>query len=475
MKKTFTANTANTANSPNSPTIHCFGNIYKNDNFTISTSNSKKYVNYINTKTNEQVPDFLNRIAETFSPVHAALLKLKTNMIIGNGIMPNMENPIVAARIAEFTKILNNIDGHDNDINSQLKLYASNAAIHEACVFKVTKNKLGLPRFIAYEPTSYYRCAELVEESYMPMSFFISREWSKVRPRYVEYPRYEKNNKKDPTQVYVSKFSTLSNPYYNVPGYHSALKSINIVSELEILYLNSIQNGFHNAGILTMQGVTNDPDILDEKVKYIEKQWTGSGNAGKTMLIEVNDMAQKPAYDAITKSADHQTYYELKTQANSSIITSHGAFATELAGIDSGGMSLGGDSNKILISYQLFKTQITDKLQSLIVDAYNKIFKDYGFGDNAIYIADKSPLNGNTMPDGVTDQIADTAYAGPLSSLTNLTGKQMIQLQRIMRKHEKGQLSKEQALILLKPFGLSEEDMMSMLSIDDTETDTPVV
>lgn len=456
MKNTFSNKTTS---------IQTFRNIYKNDNFLIITSPNRKWVNYINTKTSEQVPDFLNRLAESFSPVHSAFLKLKTNMIIGNGIKANLENPNVAARIDEFTTILANIDGKNTSINDQLKMYANNIAIHEAVVLKVTYNKIGLPRFIDYEPTSYYRCSEFTEDSYLPKTYLISREWSKLRPRYVEYPRYDKTKPTEITQVLVNKFNSLSNPYYNVPGYHSALKSINIVAELENMYLNGVQNSFHDAGILTMVGVTTDPEQLDEKEKYFKNNLTGSENAGKTILFEVNDISQKPVYEPITTGATHQTYYELKTQANSSIITAHGSFSTELAGIDSGGASLGGDTNKILISYQLFKSQVTDKLQAIIVDAYNKIFKDYGFGENAIYIEDASPFP-NTMPDGVTDVINNT---GPMSNLTSLTGKQMIQLQRIMRKHEKGQLSKEQALILMKPFGLSEEEMMSMLLIEEEE------
>lgn len=74
-------------------------------------------------------------------------------------------------------------------------------------------------------------------------------------------------------------------------------------------------------------------------------------------------------------------------------------------------------------------------------------------------------------PAGQTQVTADTDENSPVNEhLKNLTGKQQQQLLRIIRQFSKGQLTKEQAVLLLQSsLGLNEADVYTLLGIDNEE------
>ncbi len=441
--------------------IHVFKNEYINDDFVTSPGkSSRKYVSFTNKKTGEQVPDYLNRLSESFAPVHSQFISLKTNMVYGNGIKPNLENPIVASRLEEFKAILNNIDGQGTNINKQFRKFATNVPVHEAVVFYVVYNRLGQPRFIHYLPTASYRAGDYEDILGEPDSYFISRDWACGRPRYKEYPRYNPKAPGDGVQILVSRYDSLANWYYNIPKWTSGLKSINVISELQKMYLNSVNNGMHGSGIFTTIGTTTDPKEFDKKEAYLRKNLTGAESAGKTLYFEVNSLENAPTYQAISPALNHQVFYELNTQANQAIITAHGGHA-ELAGIDMAGVDLGGDANKLIASYIQYKNSVTDGLQDLIVvDGYNRIFKDMGWGDNAVYAEDR-PFSELTLADGVTDKIEQDGFD---SNRSSLSGKQNIQLKRIKREYKNGTINEAEAVIALRDFGYDDAKAKEILA-----------
>ena len=69
---------------------------------------------------------------------------------------------------------------------------------------------------------------------------------------------------------------------------------------------------------------------------------------------------------------------------------------------------------------------------------------------------------------------ATTTPGLPASNVArNLSGKEMINFNRVLRKFNKGQLTAEQAKVFLKPYGFTEEEMN--LFLNDDPSDDPKI
>ncbi len=433
---------------------------YENDCFQTLEERSKDYVRWWNKKTNESVPTYLNKLAEdSFSSTHAAMLRLKNNMVYGDGIAMTTPNPALAA-------LLSNIDGSEgkrSNVNQQLRLFVSDVVVHERICFYVVFSKSGKPLNIYHIPITNVRAGKVDDLLSEPSTYFVSKNWDTARPKYTEYPAF--NPKKPaPVQLLVLQFNSLTNQYYNLPSYHSSLKSINGENELQVYYLNSLNNGMHIGAILDLIDNDQDEDSINKKDKDIQKSLTGLNGAGKLMITRSTDTSSRPQLQSFETSANHQSWMELNEQFMQKIITSHGG-QPELAGISSAGVDLGGDANKLAISDLVFRRRITDHLQGLIVDGYNIILEVMGYGKKAIYIEDKPilPEEISNLQSPGEDDGTDVDFNG---NIAGMSGKQNINLKRIVREFQKGNYTKEQALLLLTKSGLSEDDAYIFLGIE---------
>ena len=91
------------------------------------------------------------------------------------------------------------------------------------------------------------------------------------------------------------------------------------------------------------------------------------------------------------------------------------------------------------------------------------------------WILDKLGIDPTLYPEAGIPAVAPDA-AQPMAqvndTLKNLTGKQMQGLMRIVRKYMKGELTQEQASVLMaSSFGLDEEQIKTMLGITEDPED----
>lgn len=445
--------------------VHKFEVKYSNDLYkTVVRRN--RWVDLVN-EDGVTLQDKLNSYAEdSYAPAHARYIQIKQSMIYGKGIKPNLENPIVAQRLDEFLEILKNIDNKGTHINEQFFMYAKNMPIHAHVGARITYNALGKPRFITYYPTASYRCAETDNFIAGPDSFFTATDWSQARPRNLkEWPKFDVSRAEEVNQFLQVRRPSLTNPYYPFPKYYSAIKSINILTELSKMYLASIKNGMHNSGMLTMIGNGSTNEALKDKQDYIQDNFIGSENAGSIFYVEVPSMDARPTFEAFATTATHQTYYELRAQAIEDLMIAHGGHA-EITGINT---STGFSSEAAMLeaSYKQFKKVEIDPDQDLIVNGiYNRIFKELGWGDNAVYVED-APWSDivYTSGNGTTDDLESTFD----EHRTKLSGRQNQMLDRILRKYDTGKLNAERAIFLLKDFGYNEADAKKLLMIEDDQ------
>ena len=269
---------------------------------------------------------------------------------------------------------------------------------------------------------------------------------------------------------------------YTLPVYVGALNAIETDIEISKYHLSNIKNGMFSSKMINFnQGVPSE-----EEQKNVEKRFkgkfTGSDNAGSIVVTFNDDPAKAPTILDLSGTELDKHFEIVNKKVEQDIFAGHQITSPILFGIKTEGQ-LGGRS-EIRDAYEIFKsTYCNDKQQSL-ERLFTEINKHFG-GNEQLTITPLDPIQ-EQFSEQTLLQIAPKEWmlekAGidvskyPTSiqpeqqlndSLANISGRQQQQLMRIVRLFTKGQLTKVQAALQLKAFGLSDADVNAYLGLDD--------
>jgi len=317
---------------------------------------------------------------------------------------------------------------------------------------------------------------------------------------------------------------------YSYPGYMGALNAIQTDIEISKYHLSTITNGmFASKMISFFEGIPTEEEKREIE-KGFKSKFTGSENAGNIVLNFGKDPNKRPQLDDLSSTELDKHFDILAKSVQTEIFSGHQITSPMLFGIKTEGQ-LGGRS-EIRDAYEIFKnTYVNDKQQALellfkeVTGQDHKIIpvEPIGFEFSEAVISQNmtkdeirekvglepltdeiksqaqiiseninalSPLVANKVLESMTtDEIRSLAGLIPVQNtnggdavtggapnqstpvnenLKNLTGRQWQSLTRIIRKFEKGEISQEQAKLLLKSsLGLNDEEVNTMLSIDN--------
>ena len=228
----------------------------------------------------------------------------------------------------------------------------------------------------------------------------------------------------------------------------------------------------------------------EEEKREIEKgfksKFTGSENAGNIVLNFGKDPAKRPQLDDLSSTELDKHFDILSKSVQTEIFCGHQVVSPMLFGIRVEGQ-LGGRS-EIREAYEIMKsTYVNDKQQALellfkeITGQEHKIIPvepiGFEFSEQTLlqiapkkWLLEKIGIDASlypeiAQPEGVAPQSQPMAVN---ENLKNLSGRQWQSLTRIIRKFEKGEISQEQAKLLLKSsLGLNDDEVNTMLAIDN--------
>jgi len=123
----------------------------------------------------------------------------------------------------------------------------------------------------------------------------------------------------------------------------------------------------------------------EEKTKFtnqFKSKYSGS-NKEKILFVWTTNSDEKPDIIPFAQNATDVNIFKILNDLTTEKIASGMGANLELAGISapSGGASLGGDSNKLAVSYNLHYTNVIRPMQKLMLEYLNKIMRLNGLSE----------------------------------------------------------------------------------------------
>jgi hypothetical protein len=172
-----------------------------------------------------------------------------------------------------------------------------------------------------------------------------SDDWTDRRCEIKEYPSFNPTTR-EKKQVYYFKFYRAGQDEYPLPEYVSALKYIEIDTEIANFHLNSIKSGFSAQTLIQLFKGQPTPDEARKTIKRFKDNFTGTDNAG-SVIIQFNDPNETPSQiNNLTPSDFDKLFLQLNQSVQQEIFSGHRVTSPMLFGIKTEGQ-LGGRSELI--------------------------------------------------------------------------------------------------------------------------------
>jgi hypothetical protein len=434
-------------------------------------------------------PDYLIKLYNK-SAKHNAIINGKVNYIFGEGFYTNVNDPIA-------DKFLFKVNSAGESLNDIAKKCAIDIEIFGGFYLNIIPNKLGKMQELYHLDFTRVRANEDGSQ------FFYKNEWSNHKEKPKEYGAFNPY-KLDCASIFQYKEYRPGLRTYPLPNYIGSMNYIEADMEVSKHTLTNAKTGFSATKLINFFNGEPAPEMQRDIQKRLEKKFTGS-DGSKIIVSFNNDPTKAPTVQDLGASdLTKEDFEKVDNLITSNIFAGHQITSPMLFGIQEPG-KLGG-RNELRMAYDIFNNTYVSNKQRTLEKVFNYLakFKDI---TNLLYIravdpvgvefsdvtllqaAPRSwllekmgidttkyvdpPVGNKSMPPQPPTPPGDIAgaptqkLAETNSILTNLTAKQHQQISRIVRQFTKGQLTKEQASLMLKNgFGFTSEDVAAYLGLD---------
>lgn len=323
-----------------------------------------------------------------------------------------------------------------------------------------------------------------------PINFEFVR-WSKDLKRFVVNPDWARRNLRNREVVYnpfnpdnvfaemqecggVEKYNGQlyywipnKSDYYTVCKWDSVLDDAQFEAEAKLYGLSSIQNDYSLSGLITLPQNLVSKDQIDETKSNLQGD-TGASNAGGVRVISAMPAENLSNWKWFTPISRNSIDTLHQNQIETAKFNIYAAFRQPpiLNGVDNSGMfneaSFADAFNYYNSSTETDRKEVERELTKIL----NKsIWANLG----AIQIIPKNFIT--RIDSGAQQQTTQSQPQAALNNtLTNLTGRQLQGIFRIIKRYEKGEINFEQASLLLSTgFGFDEEQVNVWLVNDNID------
>lgn len=410
------------------------------------------------------------------SAKHNSIVNSKTTYIYGGGLKTEVPEPAVDAFIKRYDSLIK-------------KVIFNTEAFGGGYLQAIpTRDGTGF----GFYDVSFQRIRTNRDAS----EFYYKKDWNKRQGDRTTLPAFDSTVKVPSILMY--KQYRVGDNLYPLPGFIAACNYIEADIEVSKHTLTNAQTGFSASKFINFYNGEPDETIK----RSIEERFVTKfgGSQGAKMIIGFNmDPAKKPTIDDLGASdMTKEDFSQTDQLISSNIYAGHSITNAALFGVPAQNHSLGGNAGaELKISYDIFKnTYVAEKkkdAESLInmIASLNGITSlltlidiepvGYSFSEaTLLQIAPRSWLLEKLGIDitKYTDAPALGDAGGAVvpvqqeavnEHLKNLTAKQHQQLQRIIREHTKGKMTRAMAALLLKSsLGFTDEDVNVALGSDQT-------
>jgi hypothetical protein len=203
-------------------------------------------------------------------------------------------------------------------------------------------------------------------------NFMYSEDWADRRAEMTKYFAWNPATRES-KQVYYFKMYRAGCGEYPTAPYQSALKYIEIDTEIANFHLNSIKSGFSAQTLIQLFKGLPTPSEMQQTVKRFKDNFTGTSNAG-SLIIQFNEPNETPSViNNLAPTDFDKMFMQLNEQVQQEILMSHRVTSPMLFGIKTEGQ-LGGRS-ELIEAYEAFQTSYIEPRQQQMDRAFTSLFK----------------------------------------------------------------------------------------------------
>jgi len=296
------------------------------------------------------------------SPKHGAIVTQKAAFLAGDKteiIGSNTED------IARANDYLNNINAYESFDEVKIK-YSQDVELFDGFALEIIWNKAKTSIAEIYHlPFQNVRIG--LDGNYM-----YSEDWSNRRIEPVVYYPYNPTTREG-KQLYFFKMYKAGCGEYPTAPYQSALKYIEIDTEIANFHLNSIKSGFSAQTLLQLFKGIPTPEEARNTMKRFKENFSGTSNAG-SIIIQFNDPNETPSQVNNLAPSDFDKQFDiLNKTVQEEILMAHRVTSPMLFGIKTEGQ-LGG-RNELIEAYEAFQTSYIEPRQNQLDRCLTSIFK----------------------------------------------------------------------------------------------------
>ncbi len=435
---------------------------------TINKFSGKKHIKF---GSKDDYPKYLTYLYNK-SAIHAAIVNGKAVYIVGNGLVPEDENNLVAT---EFLKKANENESWDEVIKKAIIDVEKYGGFYLQCVPKLGGG------FNFYNLT-YINCRSNIEGSefgYRKENIYGTYDDWKY------YPAFNTTNKEASIFFYKENNGAVC---YPLPSWVACANWIESDIEVSKATLTKALTGFSATKMITFFGVQPTEDEKGIVTQRIKNKFNGS--EGETTLINFSvDKEQAPVVDDLgTNDLTKEDFTAIDNLITSKVFAGHSVTHPLLFGIQQAGKL--GNSSELKIAFDIFKNTYANSKQRTI-EKLVSYFASIAGVQSKFKLKDIEPVGLDLNPVDFKEQLpkewilekfgidatkygaaatnpGTTPAAMTNDALVNITGRQQQALMRISRLFNQGKLTKQQAAIQLKGFGFTDEDINNYLGVDDS-------
>jgi hypothetical protein len=320
-----------------------------------------KAKNYITYGTDNKYPQMLIDLYNS-SPKHGALVSQKAQYIAGD------KTEVIANNTEQLTIAndkLASINAYESFDDVKAKI-AADLELFDGFALEIIWNKAKTSIAEIYHlPFQNVRIS-------LDGHYWYADDWSdrKLDPIYYYcWNPITRENK----QLYYFKMYKAGQGEYPTAPYQSALKYIEIDTEIANFHLNSIKSGFSAQTLLQLFKGVPTPEEMRQTIKRFKENFSGTDNAG-SIIIQFNDPNETPSVVNNLAPSDFDKQFDLLNQTvQQEILMAHRVTSPMLFGIKTEGQ-LGGRS-ELIESYEAFQTAYIEPRQNQMDRALTSIFK----------------------------------------------------------------------------------------------------
>lgn len=202
---------------------------------------------------------------------------------------------------------------------------------------------------------------------------YVSKDWCKWGSKYFELPFYEINENNPSSIIY---YNGNTNDQYPIPMYHSSIRSISNLIEVDKYHSSSLTNDFSPSMMLSFLEGKPTIEEQSEIESSLNKKWSGASNAGKLLVTFSDGPDTAPQLQHIEQSDWGERYNSLITSAKENVYTSFRISSVLVGGT---AQSTGFNALEFKSAFVLYNKTMIRPIQKQIERLFNNLLPTYSF------------------------------------------------------------------------------------------------